>query len=707
MYISARTRLLLEILLEKNEEMTVKDLADEIDVSVRTIHRDLKGIEDILNDYNLNLVKKSGVGIQINGEQTNIEKLKFVLFNLTYNEYTPDERQTMILCTLLDSTEPFKLIALANDLNVTIATISNDLTKLENRLKHFDLSLIRKRGYGVEILGTETAKRKAMSSIISENFAEVEFLTLVRENIQKKTLQQTDSISEKLLGLVEKKKLLVVEKVIEEINEELSYFIADSAYIGLVVHLALTIERIIQGENINIDQAYLETLETSPEYKIAEKIKRKLKTVFNITIPKAEVGYITMHLQGAKLRHNKQDLIEESSFQVAIHAKNLIQFVGEQLNENLISNISLFKGLMTHLKPAIYRIKQNMRITNPLLPKIKEIYRDLFTIVKKGVEKTFPDLSIPDEEIGYLVLHFGSVLLKNHKTENLKALIICSSGIGTSKILATRLKQEIPEIMHLHNVSVFELNQINIEEFDLIISTINLPNFSQDYIVVSPILTKTELKKIRKYIREQIHIREFNKQAFVLDTKPLYINNPKETVDNMLIIQNYSKSISTILQGFRVVESIEPQAVHHLLEEACALLYKQGIIQDVDLVVRALLEREKLGGLGIPNTKLVLFHSRNEYVLSPSFSIHRLVEPISVKAMDRAELEVTTILLLLSPEQLSKEGLEILSFISSLIIENEESISLFESKDENITSSYMATKFEQFFDEKIKEMRGI
>lgn len=57
MYISARERMILEILLAKSEEMTVRDLADEIDVSVRTIHRDLKGIEDILKDYGLSLVK--------------------------------------------------------------------------------------------------------------------------------------------------------------------------------------------------------------------------------------------------------------------------------------------------------------------------------------------------------------------------------------------------------------------------------------------------------------------------------------------------------------------------------------------------------------------------------------------------------------------------------------------------------------------------
>lgn len=707
MYISARERLILEILLAKNEEMTVRDLADEIDVSVRTIHRDLKGIENILKEYGLSLVKKSGVGIQIIGDKEKVEELKLTLFNLSYNEYTPDERQTILLCTLLESTEPVKLISLANDLNVTIATISNDLTKLEERLRNFNLSLMRKRGYGVEIIGTETAKRRAMSSIIAENLNEVEFLSLVRENIQKKSTHQTDSISERLLGLVEKKKLLIVEKTIEEINEELPYSIADSAYIGLVVHLALAIERILQGENINIDQVYLESLQAAPEYKIAEKIVHKLSKVFKVPIPVAEVGYITMHLQGAKLRHDKEYLIEESGLKVAMNAKNLIRFVEDQVNVELTSNVDLFQGLVAHLKPALYRIKQNMGITNPLLQKIQEDYEDLFVIVKEGAEEVFPDLSIPDEEIGYLVMHFGSALLGNKKAEDLSALIICSSGIGTSKMLATRLKQELPEIKTLKNVSLFELNQVNIDDFHLVISTINLPNFQREYIVVSPILTKEEIKKLRNYIHNRIYNEDINRKASLMDRKLPNSIHAERTIERMESIHQYTATISTVLKGFQVLAATASQTADQVLEEACKFLYKQGVIRDVELLIKALLEREKLGGLGIPDTKLVLYHSRSEYVARPSFTILRLTKPLQVKAMDQSEMEAETILLLLSPQHLSSQGLEVLSFISTLIIENEQSIKLFESKNAHDISSYLAAKFVQFFDEKLNELRSV
>ncbi|GAA3313289.1 hypothetical protein GCM10020331_003090 [Ectobacillus funiculus] len=163
MYISARERQILEILLSTTDELTVKELADTIQVSVRTIHRDLKKIlRMFLKEYDLSLLKKSGVGVQVSGSEQRVNDLKIFLFSLSHIEYTPEERQTIILCALLEAKDAIKLVGLANDLNVTVATVSNDLNKLEERLQTVELSLIRKRGYGVEIQGSESAKKEEL-----------------------------------------------------------------------------------------------------------------------------------------------------------------------------------------------------------------------------------------------------------------------------------------------------------------------------------------------------------------------------------------------------------------------------------------------------------------------------------------------------------------------------------------------------------------
>lgn len=705
MYISARERQILEILLSKEEGVTIKEVADSIEVSVRTIHRDLKGVEDILREYELKLIKKSRIGIQVVGSSESITQLQLFLFNLSHNEYTPDERQTIIFCTLLERSEPVKLIALANDLNVTIATVSNDLTKLEERLSKLGLLLIRKRGYGVEILGSETSKRRAMSNILSENVNEVEFLSLARENIQKKSIQQVDSASERLLGLVEKKKLFVVEKVIEQINNELPYSIADSAYIGLVIHISLAIERITQGENIQIDQTYLENLKGTIEYKISSKIVDKLENIFEITIPDAEIGYITMHLRGAKLRHDKEYIIEDTSFNIAIKAKQLIDYVGEQLGKDFSNNQSLFQGLVAHLRSAIYRIKQSMGISNPLLEKIKKDYSELFSIVKAGTEEVFIDINVPQEEIGYLVLHFGSAIIGNRDKGDINALIICSSGIGTSKMLATRIRQEIPNIEKLQNVSLFDLKKYDLTDFDLIISTIHSSDLPSDYILVSPMLTSKEIESIKSRIREQGKNLTAVKKEDRHFTETNY--KPDKTLINMQTIKSYSDIIVHLLESFEIIEIKEQKSIQQILKPICDNLEIEGIIDNSSAVIDALFERERLGGLGIPSTKLALFHTRSDHVVKASFKIISLEFPLKLKGMDSNTIEVSSILLLLAPQKVSKQTLEVLSYVSSLIIEDEKSIQLFESKNTSSISAFLARNFEMFFHEKLKENRSV
>ncbi len=702
MYITARERQILDILLAE-QEITVKDLAREIEISVRTIHRDLKGVEAILAEYGLQILKKSGVGIQLAGEKENIEALQQFLFQLTHHEYTPEERQLMLLCTLLESTEPVKLFALAHDLHVTIATVSNDLNKLEERIvQDYQLSLVRKRGYGVEIVGSETLKRKAMSNVISEHMDEFDLLSLIRESIQKRT-EQIQPISERLLGLVDKNKLFIVERAIDEFNKELPYSIADSAYMGLIVHLALALERILQGENITINEEYLERLQMTNEYHIAVKMAKKLENAFHTTIPKAEIGYITMHLRGAKLRYDKEFMIEDTSLQIAVKARSLIRFVEQRVNEPLSSHHSLLQGLVAHLSPAVFRIKQNMGISNPLLSKIKHDYAELFSIVKEGVETIFSDLTVPEEEIGYLVLHFGSVLLHHNSKLAVRALIVCSSGIGTSKMLATRVKKEITAIKEVKNVSTFELYQMDYENYDLILSTIRLPEFNREYILVNPFLDDNEVEKIKAYIRT-IGTRKTVQPSKKDDALSRQTFEKEQMIEKVRSLRLYLETIETILASFGLQE-FQEGSITDLLQRACARLKEQGIISDEEAVFRQLLKREKLGGLGIPDTKLALYHTRSHAVNKPAFFVFALRKPLPVIAMDQSEISAERILLLLSPESLPIQALEVLSHISASIIESAQSIQTFQSQDAHSVSAYLAESLEQFYYQKVLEMR--
>ncbi|WP_010096252.1 BglG family transcription antiterminator [Ornithinibacillus scapharcae] len=704
MYISARERKIIEILLTESKELAVRDLAEQIGVSERTIHRDLKNVEDVLIEKNLMLHKKSGVGIQIIGEPSKIEELKMFLYNLNQTEYTPEERQTIILCELLESNGPVKLLGLANDLNVTVATVSNDLTKMEERMESVGLTLIRRRGYGVELKGSESAKRRTMRTMISEHLDETELLSITRESIQRRTSRQIDTIAERLLGLVEKSKLLVIEKVVESNIDELPYTMTESAFIGLVVHIALAIERIQKGEGIKAETSLYENEIGTKEYVYAEKIVGQLEQLFEIQIPRAEVAYITMHLKGAKIRHDNSYLMEDTSLQIAIKARSLIQHVGNYLGVQLSTNQSLLEGIVVHLKPAMYRIKNNMGISNPLLDRIKKDYGDLFRVVKSGVQEVFREHHVPDEEIGYLVMHFGAALSNMKEKRSFKTVVICSTGIGTSKMLVTRLQKEFPGLTDIQNVSLQDFKNMQVTDDLFVISTIPIPDSNLDYIIVSPLLNQDEISKIRSILNSRLNNKKIN----------LTVQNtisPRKTrkglMEEMQKIQELAGTIQTIIEGFELGEITGQVTKEQLLLEACQSLAAKNKIGMVEVVVQELLNREEHGGLGIPGTEMALYHARTNEINHPIFSIYRLEHPVRLSGMDNSLMSVQHIMIMLSPVDASNMEMEVLSYISSLLIESEDAMRIFQSNDEDNILELLTIRFDNYFNEKIQKIRSV
>ncbi|MCM3603273.1 BglG family transcription antiterminator [Robertmurraya korlensis] len=694
MYITARERKILEVILLSEEETTVSSIAKILNVSSRTVHRDLKGVEEILKSYDLSLSKQSGVGILVKGSSESKEKLKLFLFSASHNEYTPDERQTIILSSLLESLEPVKLVVLASDLNVTIATVSNDLNKIEEKIEPFGLSLIRKRGYGVELSGLETAKRKVMSSLILDHLDEFEFISFIRENIQKRSAMDMDTATDRLLGLVDKKKLIIIESIIDDVKKELPYPIADSAYIGLVVHLALATERIQQGVEIVLDDRFPEQLVSTKEYKIAEKIVSGLETAFQISVSQGEASYITMHLLGAKLRNEQGDIFEETAVQVGYTAQKLIQYVGNRMGYHFENNIDLYQGLIAHLRPAIYRMKQHMKISNPLLERIMEDYHELFSMIQDGVEIVFPDFKVPKEEIGFLVMHFASAMLKGEENKQMNGLVVCSSGIGTSKILATKIQKELPWLK-TKNVSLFDFEQINPEEYSIIISTVPLKDYQGQYVLVSPILSQAEIERIKQSVRVDLPDHPKNEINSSLKN-----DAGKDFFARIQRNNRFTSAAIDILSGYFIQKLRGDFSVATALLAACETLQQQGIINDAEKVVNHLAEREALGGLGIPETTLSLYHTRSTEVTKPSFTMYELEKPVKVSAMDGTEIFNKRILLMLSPQEASEESLEILSQISASIIRNEDSIHLYESGEKDALFGYLCNEIRDIFETK-------
>ncbi|MDA8352286.1 MAG: BglG family transcription antiterminator [Firmicutes bacterium] len=699
MYFTSRERALLRLLTGEVRHWTVAELAEALGVSTRTIHRDLAGLESTLDEFGLVLQKQAGRGIFLQGDAAGEESLRAVLANTPERDYTPVEREVYLLCTLLDASEPVKLAALAADLGVTPATIRHDLDRVQVWLQSFDLTLLIQRGWGVQVLGGEKERRSAMRSLLADHFDEGEILGIMKRSLTRQSPELSGAITERLLGLMERERLIQVERVVQEEIKNLPYSLADAAYVGLVVHLALAIERIQQGEMLSFDPSMIEDRAGTEEQKVAERIAERLSKHLGLTFPEAEVANILLHLRGAKLGTDQGYWFREGAGTVVEETGELIRRVGEELGVSLAEDPSLTEGLLAHLERAVYRLRENLPIHNPLLPRIEKEYPVLFDAVEKAMAEVFPSKSVPREEIGYLVMHFGAALERRRRGRPRRALVVCASGIGTSKLLASRLQAEFPQIAGVETASFLEWPGKDPRDYDLILSTIPLDLEEGAYLRVHPYLTDQDLSRIRARLKEtgpsmlnrdMPPATEASDADVIMDT----LEGLRQAVDGILMI----------LRGFSYREISEGATLSEVLYQACRRLEAEGVLREPAAVTDRLLQRQQLGGLGIPGTGLALFHARSDEILRPSFTAYDLAQPIELKGMDGEKMKMTGLLMLLAPETGMESLVGSLSRISALIVE---APTVFQSKDESGIRGFLAEQLNRSLFEKIEEQRRV
>ena len=128
------------------------------------------------------------------------------------------------------------------------------------------------------------------------------------------------------------------------------------------------------------------------------------------------------------------------------------------------------------------------------------------------------------------------------------------------------------------------------------------------------------------------------------------------------------------------------------------MIYQNQPKSRIDYLINALTVEEQQGGVGIPGTALALFFIRNETISRPLFQIFTLRNYVRLQATDKTEIEISTVLVLLAPEKLATGSIDILSRLSTLMIESDEVIQSFESGDRNKITSLVIQKLHQFID---------
>ena len=87
-----------------------------------------------------------------------------------------------------------------------------------------------------------------------------------------------------------------------------------------------------------------------------------------------------------------------------------------------------------------------MDIRNPLLEDMQKHYPELLEISRKCVKDLEHelDLVLPESELAYIAMHLGAAIEDSDQLSKIehRILIACPTGMGTSRMLASRIKKK-------------------------------------------------------------------------------------------------------------------------------------------------------------------------------------------------------------------------------------------------------------------------
>ncbi|WP_244094271.1 BglG family transcription antiterminator [Jeotgalibacillus salarius] len=691
---TGRERKMLHILLTaQHQYTTLAELAEHLQVSQRTVQRELQKLEDICTQFNLKLDKQAGRGMKLTGDSADFNKLESALLQVPSSELDPGERKILLLHYLMKQDSVVKLVELANEFQLATAALSQLLDELEEFLNPYGVTIIRRRGYGIELSGDEKSKRRSLANLMME---ELESSSIY--SIHEGQLFNQRTLDHRVFSIVSKEEFDQVDRLIKTEIAQLPYPLTDSAYVSLLLHICLSLERIRAGSTVEHNEELLDDFKQLSEYGIAQTIISVISEAFNLQIEEQETGYITIHLKTAKRRFQEQFVDQLTDPELAVTVHQLVRAISDRMNVNLIDDPDLIEGLIAHIEPGIQRAKEKNYTYNPLTKRIKKEYPVLFEAVRSGLSEVLPAYEFPDGEIAFLALHFGSALEGVTGPDSLNVLVVCASGIGTSKMIASRLNKEFDEFKSITLSAISEVEKhLDRTHFDLIISTVGLSGLAEDYLLVNPLLPQQDAERIRAAIQT---IKPLKKPS-AMKQKP---DDPVPFLHRLKLMNQYATAVEQVLRQFRLESLGDIRKFKHVLTKIDDSLYEENIISDRGAVLESLSAREDIGGMGIPDTGLALYHCRDGAVKQPVFRLYDLDRPHTLKGMDGEPTAVSRLILMISPSETDNRGAEVLSSISGSLVEEEYTMHLVRNGDQQEVFQFLQKTLNQFYTTKSHQL---
>ena len=461
---NTRALSIIKILLNSVEPVSSLALSQEIGCSTKTIQNEIKEVNKELK--NCEIVSIRGIGYKIEGNIDDIDIKNSDLYDYDRVEYIIKK----IINISSTDKDTIKLEDLADSMYVSLSTVKNDLKEVKKILNEYNLKISSKHKQGICI---EASEEDIIKFIINYS------------NKVDNSLNIKDFLNNNII-----ENLFSIKKILLDTLSYENMILTDNEFKNIVNYISIYLSRNNTNQSDFIKE-YIKKYKSKKEKPISE---------------------------------DEQLLIRKA---IKEFCRDLNIATSINLSHDKIFEECLFNHICNLYKRADLGINQYEITAGEIKLKYPFPF-ELGKIAKKTIEKNL-NMEISEDEVENIALHIGGALERIDKRDEkkvYKTIIVCTSGVGTSMLIKSKLENIFKGKLEIIKViPSYLIDYVNVLDIDFVISTVEVNLENVNVIKVSPMLTDKEIKLIEKYIEtENVYIdldiqNLFSSELFFKDIK--------------------------------------------------------------------------------------------------------------------------------------------------------------------------------------------
>lgn len=549
---NTRALSIIKILLNSVEPVSSLALSQEIGCSTKTIQNEIKEVNKELK--NCEIVSIRGIGYKIEGNLDDIDIKNSDLYDYDRVEYIIKK----IINISSTDKDTIKLEDLADSMYVSLSTVKNDLKEVKKILNEYNLKISSKHKQGICI---EASEEDIIKFIINYS------------NKVDNSLNIKDFLNNNII-----ENLFSIKKILLDTLSYENMILTDNEFKNIVNYISIYLSRNNTNQSDFIKE-YIKKYKSKKEKPISEDEQLLIRKAIKEFCRDLNIA------TSINLSHDK--IFEECLFN---HISNLYKRADLGINQYEITAGEI-----------------KLKYPFPF---------ELGKIAKKTIEKNL-NMEISEDEVENIALHIGGALERIDKRDEkkvYKTIIVCTSGVGTSMLIKSKLENIFKEKLEIIKViPSYLIDYINVLDIDFVISTVEVNLENVNVIKVSPMLTDKEIKLIEKYIEtENVYIdldiqNLFSSELFFKDIKAETRSQVIDIMSKKLVEKGYIDD--TMRQSYFERETIATTEIGNMVaipHGAKGEVYENkvaiGILKEpiswevgkVRLVIMLALDKEKI-----------------------------------------------------------------------------------------------------------------